>query len=156
MFTIINAGIYTSGAVRAQGGQLKENNRGILPNSASFDKDATLSCIRHAGLLEEEGASRFSTQTCAICGAKAVSVYRFTDELQCLEPDEDMIIAERQECPFSNRAWHLEIEILEEAARKAVGIDLERRLWDRIISIIDTHYEEVTSHNKKLETEFGY
>ena len=85
-----------------------------------------------------------------------MSVYRFTDELQCLELDEAMAISERQECPFSDKAWHREVEMLEAAAGEAAGTDSKRRLWDRIVSIIGAHYKEVASHNKELEIEFDF
>lgn len=64
-----------------------------------------------------------------------------------------MAISERQECPFSDKAWHLEVEMLEAAASEAAGTDSKRR---RMVSIISAHYKEVTSHNKELGMEFGF
>lgn len=67
-----------------------------------------------------------------------------------------MVISERQECPFSDKAWHLEVEMLEATASETAGIDSKRRSWDRMVSIISAHYKEVTSHNKELDMEFGF
>ena len=93
---------------------------------------------------------------CAFCGAETVTVHRFTDGLQYLELDEAMALSERQECPFEDEVWHREVEMLEAAASEAVGTDLKRRLWNRIVSIIAAHYEEVASHNKELDMDFGF